>query len=71
LITFVTDRKGHDLRYAINPEKIHKELGWFPETPFDEGIVKTVNWYLENKKWWENIVNGEYKTYYERMYGNR
>ena len=71
LITFVTDRKGHDLRYAIDPEKIHKELGWLPETPFDEGIVKTVNWYLDNKPWWENIINGEYQEYYDKMYKNR
>lgn len=71
LITYVTDRKGHDLRYAIDPTKIHEELGWLPETKFDDGIVKTVNWYLENRQWWENIINGEYKNYYEKMYGNR
>ncbi len=71
LITYVTDRKGHDLRYAIDPTKIHNELGWLPETKFDDGIVKTVNWYLENKDWWEKIISGEYTEYYEKMYGNR
>ena len=60
LITYVTDRKGHDLRYAIDPAKIHSELGWLPETPFDKGIVETINWYLENKVWWERILSGEY-----------
>lgn len=57
LITYVTDRKGHDLRYAIEPAKIHAELGWLPETPFDKGIVETINWYLNNKTWWERILN--------------
>ncbi len=71
LITFVTDRPGHDLRYAINPEKIQKELGWAPETDFDTGIEKTVKWYLDNKKWWENIINGSYRDYYEKMYSKR
>ena len=71
LITYVTDRKGHDLRYAIDPTKIKDELGWEPDTMFDEGIVKTVNWYLENRKWWENIISGDYKNYYEKMYSNR
>lgn len=71
LITHVTDRKGHDMRYAINPEKIHRELGWLPETKFADGIQKTIQWYLDNRSWWENIVNGEYQTYYERMYANR
>lgn len=70
-ITFVTDRKGHDRRYAIDPTKIHNELGWLPETPFDEGMEKTVKWYLENRKWWENIINGEYQNYYKNMYENR
>ncbi len=60
LITYVEDRKGHDRRYAIDPEKIHKELGWLPETLFDEGIVKTIKWYLDNKEWWEEILNGNY-----------
>lgn len=68
LITFVTDRKGHDLRYAIDPTKIKNELGWEPDTMFDDGIVKTVNWYLENCDWWENIISGEYMDYYGKMY---
>lgn len=71
LITYVTDRKGHDMRYAIDPSFIHKELGWLPETKFADGIQKTIQWYLDNRSWWENIVNGEYQTYYERMYTNR
>ena len=71
LITHVADRKGHDQRYAIDPAFIHRELGWLPQTRFEDGIRKTVQWYLDNKPWWENIVNGEYQTYYERMYGNR
>lgn len=71
LITFVTDRKGHDMRYAIDPTKIHKELGWLPETRFEDGIKKTINWYLENKSWWEEIISGDYKNYYQKMYENR
>ncbi|WP_317303146.1 dTDP-glucose 4,6-dehydratase [Acidaminococcus timonensis] len=71
LITYVKDRKGHDRRYAIDPTKIHNELGWLPETKFADGIKKTIKWYLENQEWWENIVNGEYQKYYEKMYGNR
>ncbi len=71
LITFVADRKGHDMRYAIDPTKIHSELGWLPETKFADGIVKTVRWYLDNRSWWEPIVSGEYRDYYEKMYGNR
>lgn len=71
LITFVTDRPGHDMRYAIDPTKIHNELGWLPETSFDEGIKKTIDWYLDNKKWWENIISGEYQGYFEKMYSNR
>jgi len=71
LITHVADRKGHDMRYAIDPAFIHQELGWLPETKFEDGIQKTVRWYLDNRSWWENIVNGEYQNYYERMYGNR
>lgn len=70
LITFVKDRKGHDLRYAIDPSKIKNELGWVPETNFDDGIVKTIDWYLNNKNWWENIISGEYKEYYRKMYSN-
>ncbi len=71
LITHVTDRKGHDMRYAIDPAKIHRELGWLPETMFNEGIQKTIKWYLDNKDWWERIVSGEYTQYYEKMYGER
>lgn len=71
LITYVTDRPGHDRRYAINPAKIKEELGWEPLTTFDEGIKKTIKWYLENKSWWENIISGEYQNYYEKMYGKR
>ena len=71
LITYVTDRKGHDMRYAIDPTKIHNELGWLPETKFEDGIKKTIQWYLDNEAWWKNIVSGEYQQYYEKMYGNR
>ncbi len=71
LITYVTDRKGHDMRYAIDPTFIHRELGWLPETRFEDGIQKTIRWYLDNRAWWESIVSGEYQSYYERMYGNR
>ena len=69
LITFVADRKGHDLRYAIDPTKIRNELGWLPATKFKDGIKKTVRWYLENREWWETIISGEYKDYYEKTYG--
>ena len=71
LIEHVEDRKGHDRRYAIDPTKIKNELGWEPETKFENGIKETVKWYLENKAWWENIVSGEYQSYYEEMYGSR
>ena len=71
LITYVTDRKGHDLRYAIDPAKIHRELGWLPKTSFAEGIQKTIRWYLENRQWWQTIISGEYRDYYSRMYENR
>ena len=71
LITHVTDRKGHDMRYAIDPAKIHAELGWLPETKFKDGIQKTIKWYLDNREWWERIVSGEYRNYYEKMYGER
>jgi len=71
LISYVTDRPGHDRRYAIDPAKIHRDLGWLPETTFDEGIKKTIQWYLDNKTWWERIVNGDYRNYYESMYQNR
>ena len=69
LIKFVADRKGHDLRYAIDPTKISSELGWTPQTAFSEGIDKTVKWYLENREWWEEIISGEYIEYYKKMYG--
>ena len=71
LITHVTDRKGHDMRYAIDPTFIHNELGWLPATKFEDGIQKTIRWYLENKSWWENIISGDYQNYYQKMYGNR
>ncbi|QSQ07950.1 dTDP-glucose 4,6-dehydratase 2 [Koleobacter methoxysyntrophicus] len=71
LITYVKDRPGHDLRYAIDPTKIKNELGWEPKTGFEDGIKKTIKWYLDNKEWWEEIISGEYKNYYEKMYGNR
>lgn len=71
LIQFVTDRKGHDRRYAIDPTKIHRELGWLPETKFADGIQKTIQWYVTHEDWWQPIVSGEYMAYYEKMYGNR
>lgn len=71
LITYVTDRKGHDRRYAIDPMKIYTELGWLPETKFADGIKMTIKWYLDNRKWWEDIISGEYQNYYEMMYINR
>ena len=71
LITHVADRKGHDMRYAIDPAKIHNELGWLPETTFSDGIRMTIQWYLDNREWWEEIISGEYQNYYDRMYNNR
>ena len=71
LIVHVEDRKGHDRRYAIDPAKIHRELGWLPETKFEDGIKKTIKWYLEHKKWWQDIINGEYQEYYAKMYGSK
>lgn len=68
LIKYVEDRKGHDRRYGIDPTKIKNELGWYPETSFEEGIKKTVKWYLDNKKWMSNVTSGEYENYYARMY---
>ena len=68
LITFVKDRLGHDQRYAIDPTKIHDELGWIPETSFEEGIKKTIGWYLDNQKWVEDIVDGSYEQYYNKQY---
>lgn len=71
LITYVEDRKGHDMRYAIDPTKIHNELGWLPETRFEDGIKRTIKWYLNNREWWETIISGEYNNYYEEMYNKR
>lgn len=71
LIEHVTDRKGHDRRYAIDPTKIHQELGWLPATPFEKGIRQTIEWYLQHKDWWQNIISGAYQSYYEKMYGGR
>lgn len=71
LITFVKDRQGHDHRYAIDPTKISKELGWLPETGFDEGIVKTIYWFLNNQDWVDDVTSGDYMKYYEQMYANR
>ena len=71
LIHFVKDRPGHDLRYAMDPTKIETELGWKPEYTFDTGIQKTIEWYLNNREWWENIISGDYQNYYERMYRDR
>ena len=68
LITFVTDRKGHDMRYAIDPTKLETELGWEPKYTFDTGIPMTIQWYLDNKEWWENIISGEYQNYFDKMY---
>lgn len=68
LITFVTDRKGHDLRYAIDPSKINSELGWEPTTSFEVGIKKTIQWYLTHQTWWEHILAGDYQDYYKKMY---
>lgn len=71
LITFVTDRAGHDMRYAIDSTKLQKELGWEPSLQFEEGIEKTVRWYLDNEQWLNNIINGDYEKYYDEMYKNR
>ena len=71
LITHVTDRKGHDMRYAIDPTKIHNELGWLPETKFENGIRQTISWYLSHEDWWSEIISGEYQNYYQAMYSNR
>ena len=71
LITFVKDRAGHDMRYAIDPAKMMNELGWQPTTTFDEGIRQTVKWYLDNEDWWKNIVSGDYQNYYQKMYAGR
>ena len=71
LITFVADRAGHDLRYAIDSSKLKRELGWEPSLQFEEGIEKTVRWYLDHQAWMDEITSGEYQAYYENMYGSR
>ena len=71
LIQFVTDRPGHDMRYAIDPSKIARELGWYPETPFTEGIEKTIRWNLDHQPWVRSVTSGDYQRYYDEMYGNR
>ena len=71
LIKFVTDRPGHDRRYAIDPTKIETELGWKPKYNFDTGIQQTIQWYLDNEDWWKHILSGEYSNYFDKMYGNR
>jgi dTDP-glucose 4,6-dehydratase len=71
LIHYVTDRPGHDLRYAIDPQKIERELSWKPQYNFETGIQSTIEWYLNNKEWWQNILSGEYQNYFENMYGQR
>ena len=68
LITYVKDRAGHDLRYAIDSSKLKNELGWEPSLQFEEGIEKTVKWYLDNKKWMDNVTSGDYQEYYKKMY---
>ncbi|GKU26535.1 dTDP-glucose 4,6-dehydratase [Clostridium folliculivorans] len=71
LIKYVEDRKGHDRRYGIAPDKIKEDLGWYPETTFEVGIVKTIQWYLDNRQWIENVTSGDYKNYYDKMYNNK
>ncbi|MEG0265187.1 MAG: dTDP-glucose 4,6-dehydratase [Erysipelotrichaceae bacterium] len=71
LIHYVSDRLGHDMRYAIDPTKLETELGWKPKYNFDTGIQQTITWYLENKDWWQNILSGEYSNYFEKMYGKK
>lgn len=71
MISYVTDRPGHDMRYAIDPTKIATELGWYPETPFKVGIEKTIRWYLDNQAWVDSVTSGEYQRYYDEMYNNR
>jgi len=68
LITYVKDRPGHDLRYAIDATKINRELGWKPSVTFEEGLSKTIDWYLDNKEWLEQVTSGDYQHYYEKMY---
>ena len=68
LITYVTDRKGHDRRYAIAPDKIKAEVGWYPETMFKEGIRRTIEWYFSHEEWMEHVTSGDYQNYYNEMY---
>jgi dTDP-glucose 4,6-dehydratase len=71
LITYVTDRAGHDLRYAIDSTKLQNELNWTPSLQFEEGLEKTIDWYLDNQEWMDNVTSGQYQSYYEEMYNNR
>lgn len=71
LISFVKDRPGHDMRYAIDPTKIHTELGWLPATRFEDGIDRTIRWYLDNQDWWKDIISGDYQNYFDEMYAAR
>lgn len=71
LIKHVEDRLGHDRRYGIDPTKIKNDLGWYPETPFEKGIVLTIDWYLANEEWMNNVTSGNYQKYYEEMYKNK
>ncbi len=71
LITYVEDRKGHDRRYAIAPDKIKEAIGWYPETMFKEGIKKTIAWFFEHEEWMKNVTSGDYQKYYEDMYKDR
>ena len=71
LITYVTDRPGHDMRYAIDASKLENEIGWKPSVTFEEGLDKTVEWYLQNQEWMENVTSGNYQAYYDKMYENR
>ena len=71
LIKHLEDRLGHDRRYGIDPTKIKEELGWYPETPFEKGIVLTIDWYLNNEEWMNNVTSGNYQKYYEEMYKNK
>ena len=71
LIRHVEDRKGHDRRYGIDPQKIKDDLGWYPETTFEEGIKRTIRWYLEHMDWMKNVTTGAYQEYYAKMYQNR
>ena len=71
LITFVTDRAGHDLRYAIDSSRLQNELGWEPSLQFEEGLIKTVDWYLTHEDWLNNVTSGDYQKYYDKMYSDR